>query len=305
MAALYLHHALFTNDTPAPSVAPRTGRVLPHNRQLSSFSSVTLQEPSEMSHASTPLFDTYADSPVYQDLLSRQPPHPLEGSAITELTFEGDPITYREQRGRWEKGVRTKLRRLKWARRLLTVIIGEFSILSSMTPCLTGEHVAAWAVYNTVRYFVAFTVYTSHGRQIAVLVLGTVTVLSFALIVVARLLALFAPHLGWKQKPSSPYPKIQAALRYAASTLLLGPPVVNIVLVFVWKHAPDTSESVQGRCHWDIDVSWSGRGFECDARDAVSWGFWLAGALVRLLVTALVIVSGTHTLLTSDAHKVL
>lgn len=125
MAALYLHQALFADEPSLPTVAHRPVREF-QSRQLSSFSTVTLQTSSELSHASAPLIDTYAESPAYQDLLSRQPAHPSEATGLTELTFEGDPITDSERRRRRAQAVSRRLRRLKWARRLLTVIIGEY-----------------------------------------------------------------------------------------------------------------------------------------------------------------------------------
>lgn len=146
-------------------------------------------------------------------------------------------------------------------------------------------------MYNTIRYFVAFTVYTARERQIALLVLGTAAALSFASLILSLLLSLFAPHLGWKQRSRSSYARLQILLTYTASFLILGPAIVNLVFVAVWRHSSDPGLSVQGRCHWDIDILWTGTGFECDVKDAVSWGAWLAGSVVRLVLTALVLVS--------------
>lgn len=146
-------------------------------------------------------------------------------------------------------------------------------------------------MYNTVRYFVAFTVYTTRDRQIALLVLGTAAALSFASLMLSILLSLFVPHLGWKHRSRSSYTRIQALLTYTASLLILGPAIVNVIFVAVWRHSSDPGLSVQGRCHWDIDVLWTGTGFECDVNHAVSWGAWLAGSVVRLIFTAVVLVS--------------
>jgi hypothetical protein len=145
-------------------------------------------------------------------------------------------------------------------------------------------------VYNTARYFLAFTAFTSHDRQLVLLVLGTVSVLSLAFILVSQVLGLFAPHLGWNYSTRAPYNRVQVFLNYASSLLILCPAVVNFVLVFVWHRSPDHALSLEGRCHWDIDVVWSGAGFECDDHHSVKWAWWLAGAIVRLLLTAFFIV---------------
>lgn len=84
---------------------------------------------------------------------------------------------------------------------------------------------------------------------------------------------------------------MQELLHYTSSLLVLGPALVNFALVFAWKHTADLSNSVEGRCHWDIDIAWSGTGHQCAAPEAVSWGYWLAGSLVRLIITALALVS--------------
>lgn len=135
MAALYLHQALFPDDTPSPPVSHRPSRAH-QSRQLSSISSVTLNTASENSHAPlVPGVDSFTESSAYLDLLTRQPPHPSEGSAITQLSLHGDPITDRERRTVWERAVRKRLRRLKWARRLLRGVIGASgNILTHESP---------------------------------------------------------------------------------------------------------------------------------------------------------------------------
>ena len=53
------------------------------------------------------------------------------------------------------------------------------------------------------------------------------------------------------------------------------------------------STAYVGRCGWDIDVVWSGLGGQCEHSPA--WGSWIAGSLVRLILTAAVLVSGSFT----------
>lgn len=134
MAALYLHQALFASEpSPPPTLAHRSpGSRTPHDRQLSSVSSVTLRTTShsDHSHPTEPLLHPpSSESSVYLDLLSRQPHHP-DGSGSgpnTGLNLEGDPVTVSERRGHWERVVRKRLRRLRWTRRSLLVIIGKAS----------------------------------------------------------------------------------------------------------------------------------------------------------------------------------
>lgn len=152
-----------------------------------------------------------------------------------------------------------------------------------------------WAVYNTVRYFVAFSIYTARDRQIALLAFGTAAALSFASLMLSLLLSFFAPHLGWKHRSRSSYTRFQVLLTYTASFLILGPAVGNVVFVALWRDSSDPGLSIHGRCHWDIDVLWTGTGFECDVNHSVSWGSWLAGSVIRLLLTVGVIVSLRHS----------
>ncbi|KAI0085517.1 hypothetical protein BDY19DRAFT_438484 [Irpex rosettiformis] len=270
MAALYLHQALFQPaDVPQPhSPSSRHSRQI-LSRQPSSFSSATVNASSENSHA--PLVESYTDSPAYLDLLTRHPPNPFEGSAVTELSLHGDPITERERKGRREQTVRKRLHRLKWARRVFRAII------------------SGWAIYNTIRYFLAFTTYPSHDRQVAALTLGSVAALSLALTLTSQVLGIFSPHFGWNYSATSLYTRLQTCLNYAASVLLLGPAIVNVVLTVLWRRSSDHAQSLQGRCHWDIDVVWSGTGFECGVDHTVSWGYWLAGAVARLVLTACIL----------------
>ncbi len=147
---------------------------------------------------------------------------------------------------------------------------------------------AAWAVYNAVRYLVAFANNSSRTVQTYLLVLGTASSASLALIIFSQLLRL--SKLGWSRK-SSLYTRLRTFLEWTSSILLLGPAVVNVVLVVAWKHSTDLSRSVSDRCSWDIDVLWSSKDHQSNSGCAVPWGFWIAGAVIRLAVTTLILVS--------------
>lgn len=52
--------------------------------------------------------------------------------------------------------------------------------------------------------------------------------------------------------------------------------------------------SLVGQCRWDIDVVWGGRSGQCPEGPA-KWGGWLAGAIVRFILTLLFSVSETYS----------
>lgn len=111
MAALYLHHALFSDDyLPAPSVT-RTS----HDRYTSSLSSATLRATLDYSHPTEPLLqqdESNVASVAYADLLSQQPGHPSELSVVPNcgLSLQSDTVTSRERARLLEQASRRKLR---------------------------------------------------------------------------------------------------------------------------------------------------------------------------------------------------
>ncbi|EIW56467.1 uncharacterized protein TRAVEDRAFT_65689 [Trametes versicolor FP-101664 SS1] len=276
-AAVFLHNAIFTADPPPPaSLAHRApNRRGPHDRTLSSVSTVTLTtSTSEHSHPTEPLIHPGgSESSVYLDLLARQPTHPSSAPEPRPqgLTLQGDPVTPRERRSLWERSVRKRLQRLRWTGRVLLGVI------------------CSWAVYNTVRYYVGAMLHLYRDRQIINLVLGSCAAMSLACLLVSIIIAASAPHFGWYYRPRSTHVLLQDFLDYSSSLCLFAPAVVNFVLVFLWRDASDTVNSLRGRCHWDIDVVWSGIGGQCDPSPA--WGYWLAGALIRLLVTGVILIA--------------
>jgi hypothetical protein len=132
--------------------------------------------------------------------------------------------------------------------------------------------------------------YTERTRQIALLTLGSSVALSLFSSLLSLLLSIFAPHLGWKHNTRSLYTRIQILLVYSTSILLLAPAIANLVFVAIWRRSSNPALSSEGRCRWDIDILWSGNGFACDAKRAVPWGYLLAGSVVRLALTASIIV---------------
>lgn len=147
----------------------------------------------------------------------------------------------------------------------------------------------SWAIYNTVRYFIAFSSYKSYPAQILALVLGTCTTLSVALLVIAVLIASFDLLLISQRVSGRALHHTRTVLRYFASFFIAGPAIASFALVFIWRHATDPTLRFSGRCHWDIDVVWSGPSSLCEY-GAPTWGVWLAASSIRLALTLIFIV---------------
>ncbi|KAH9837739.1 uncharacterized protein C8Q71DRAFT_754228 [Rhodofomes roseus] len=280
MAALFLHQALFSSESSVvPQTASSARSSFTRDRRLSAVSSVTLHtvSNSDHSHPTEPLLNPpipeASSSSTYVDLLARQPRHPTSPSSAADgaLSLEGDPLTANERRSHWERRTRRRLRRLRWTKRSLLSVIG------------------AWATYNTIRYFLAFAIYPYHDRQLILLSLGTCTAFSLTFILISVLIGAFAPYLGWTSRPNAPHAVVQVILTYMSSALLLSPAVVNLAFVFVWRHTPNLINTLVHRCRWDIDVFWSGLGSQCNV--SPSWAEWLAGSVVRLVLTLAVLIA--------------
>ncbi|KAK7055563.1 hypothetical protein R3P38DRAFT_2847836 [Favolaschia claudopus] len=280
MAALYLHNSIWVPDA---TESPRGASPHPHARTTSNATIQTLPI-SDLSHPTQPLLhSSTSESVAYMDLLSRQPNHPTHprGSAM-ELSFDGDPTTVRERKGYFEKVVRRRLRRLKAGIAVLEVII------------------AAWSIYTTVRYFLAFAIYPSNSNgEMATLALATLSLVSFALLFAAGVLQYLQTYLIGHNITIKALLNIRTTLRYSAAVLVLVPALVNFILVFVWRTSSDSALNMGNRCDLDIDVVWSIRSHSTCTPPA--WGAWLALAIVRLLITAAILVT-YHLTLTSYQH---
>ena len=145
-----------------------------------------------------------------------------------------------------------------------------------------------WAIYNTVRYFLAYAVYSSTNGQMVSLALGTSTTLSIALLLSATILSIFGPFLLLCHYPIRSLLIIRTTLHYLSSFFLFGPAVVSLAFVFVWRHSPDPEVTLGRRCRLDIDVIWSVTSANCRPS---AWGTWLALSIIRVVTTLAVIVS--------------
>ena len=146
-----------------------------------------------------------------------------------------------------------------------------------------------WSLYNTIRYFYAFTIYESPAGQSYSLALGTSTGLSFACLACAVILALAEPALSLHGIAFQRLLSARQWLHYISSLLLIAPAIVNFAAVFSWRNATDPQLMTAHRCHVDIDIIWSTSYTLCDLKSP-SWGVWLTLSVLRLLVTLVFLV---------------
>ncbi|RDB17602.1 hypothetical protein Hypma_001041 [Hypsizygus marmoreus] len=270
MAALYLHNAIHAPEPSSVSwSAPST-----HQRNVSTVSNTTLHtSTSEFSHPTEPLLHSSTSEAIaYMDMLSRQPVHPGSRPHLGwtgSLSLEGDPITSRERKAFRDRFMKQRLRRLKLLKGLLEGVMGAF------------------AVYNTIRYFLAFTIYDSPDGQTVSLAMGICTGASLAFMACAYILSIFQPHLLIQQIPLRTVLLSRTAFHALASFTLLAPALVNMVFLFMWKNSGIPELNVLQRCHVDIDVIWTASSSPCRPS---GWVAWLALSIVRLVVTISIII---------------
>lgn len=147
-----------------------------------------------------------------------------------------------------------------------------------------------WAIFNTVRYFIAFAIYmsTTEGQAIS-LALGTSTSLSLAFAVCTYILLLFQSRLLVHRVRLRTLLAVQARLQYISSFLLLAPAIINLVFLILWRNTSNSELDFAQRCQLDIDIVWSVSTNECNKSPA-SWGVWVGLSSGRVAVTLIVIV---------------
>lgn len=120
--------------------------------------------------------------------------------------------------------------------------------------------------------------------------LGASAGFSFAIISCASILAVAQTSLLLRGIPVRALVSLSAALHYLASCCLLGPSIVNVVLLFIWRNTSDLELLIQHRCKLDVDLVWSTTYSLCNRKNS-AWGIWMALAVFRLLVTLVITVS--------------
>ncbi|KAK0440060.1 hypothetical protein EV421DRAFT_1712847 [Armillaria borealis] len=268
MAALYLHNAIFS---PEPVELPPS-----HSRTISTATLRTIA--SDHSHPTEPLLDPSYSGSAYLDLLERQPAHPRGPSPGWDMGLSLDDIpTLGERRGYWEKAVRRRLKVLK-----LTCV---------------GLRNGVWAIYNTVRYFLAFAVYQSITGQDVSLALGTSTAVSATFLLCRVIVSFFQTQLIRAHVHLHSILLTRTIFRFLASIFLLGPAIVAFALTFVWRSVPEEPElNLSQRCGLDLDVVWvvSSSSTMCQGR-AHNWASWLGLSILRIFITLAIIASHSHT----------
>ncbi|KAJ3749745.1 hypothetical protein EV360DRAFT_89708 [Lentinula raphanica] len=276
MAALYLHNAIFT---PESSESHLQDDYSPHSRTISSTTLRTTT--TDYSHPTEPLLhSTDSGSLAYQDLLSRQPSFPGEQNQQWDMSLSlgGHSSSSKERQDYREHTVRRKLRYLKQIRVVLKLVL------------------AVWAVYNTVRYFIAFTVYDSLQGQTTAIVLGTSTAVCFAFLTCAAAVSAFQPYLIRAHVPIHSLLVMRSIFRYFAAFFLLTPTIVNLALVIVWRRSSISELVPELRCKLDADVVWSITAGSCSHTTPAQW---LGLAIFRVIFTLSIVVS---YLLASSAY---
>ncbi|KAF8999878.1 hypothetical protein BDQ17DRAFT_1427609 [Cyathus striatus] len=271
MAAVYIHDSMIATEQHNP-------RPLSHTRNLSTVSSTTLHpSTSDHSQPTEPLLHqpiTESSSTTFHDIPERPPVIPdrsLSGPAWERsIVLDGEPVSQREKKGLWELAVRRRLKRLR--------------ILKGAFECFIG----AWTIYNTVMYFLAFTVYNSSEGQVISLALGISTGVSFALLACAAVLSFCRSHLLAHHFPIWILDRLRTVIRYLLSLLILGSSAVNLAMVNAIRRSSDVQLRLSGRCHFDIDSIWSVSDNPCDGASP-AWGVWLTVAIVRLVMTITVL----------------
>ncbi|KAK7447121.1 hypothetical protein VKT23_014333 [Stygiomarasmius scandens] len=188
------------------------------------------------------------------------------------LSFDGgsDSPIERERRGFWEQSVRRRLRLLKAVKVSLEIIV------------------AVWAMYNTIRYFLAYTMYSSMAGQQTALALGTSTAICIGFLACAAVVSALHPFLIAKRIPIRALLVTRTLFRYLGSFFLLSPAIVNLALTIVWRHSSDTELDPDRRCHLDVDIIWSTT--TSSACASPMWAAWLGLAILRVLLTLIIVV---------------
>ena len=151
---------------------------------------------------------------------------------------------------------------------------------------------AIWAVYNTIRYFLASSSYTrdaSMGQELC-FALGTSSGLSCVFALCALVLSIVKRKLLLRGLPIKHLDYICSSLHYLSSICLLGPAATNFAFLFIWKHSTNPRYDLNHRCHVDIDVIWSTSTHLCN-NNAPSTAIWIILSSLRLAVTLIIIVS--------------
>ncbi|KAG9000032.1 hypothetical protein FRB94_005715 [Tulasnella sp. JGI-2019a] len=152
---------------------------------------------------------------------------------------------------------------------------------------LTGVIAVTWLIYCCVRYTRAIQVYKDDPiRFHYTLIFAALSFFSLAIIVVN----LCVVSMGVKLTNLSH--AVDQCFLFLASLSALIPAAFNVVAIAIYHDQSPTRDpylSLVGRCTIDSDIVWSGVSGGCESD--ISFGVWLAVAIVRIVVTLVVLVT--------------
>lgn len=137
-----------------------------------------------------------------------------------------------------------------------------------------------WGTYTIIRYFLAFADGLGNAKHVLALVLGIMSALAVAFVIVSILMPLF---------PQQSHPRAwrytRSLLRACYLLLLSSGAMMNVVLVLMWHPSK--------LCNWDIDISWhiSAMNTVNSPCHTASFTAWITAAVLRLIVTLTLAVS--------------
>ncbi|KAF6749660.1 hypothetical protein DFP72DRAFT_970008 [Ephemerocybe angulata] len=260
MSAVYLHNSLYNQE----AIEGRPN--FPHSRNLSTVSSATLQTSTTLHEPLLPYNNRGAPQESYFDVRSRNTRPDLTGH---DNPFGDKTIVQDERQGFLSSLRRRPLSGMRWLKIGLDVVIG------------------AWALYNAIRYFLAFTIYRSASGETVALALGICAGLSFAFLSCAIAFSAFRAKLLQHGISYATISTVYWSLTYLSLLFLFAPAAANLAFVFAWRNASDVQLRPRLRCGVDIDIVWSTTERVCKT-DTAAWGVWVAVSSLRLAITSAV-----------------
>ena len=144
------------------------------------------------------------------------------------------------------------------------------------------------------RYLFAFTIYESLSSQLASLILGICTGLSFAFVCCSIIFSIAQKRLLIRGVPIHSLEFVRSLLHYLSSVCFLSPSIANFCFVVAWRNTSNFEVQFHHRCKLDIDLVWSITYSLCD-HVSRPWGVWVTLAIIRIFLSMIVLVSLMHS----------
>ncbi|KAG7087755.1 hypothetical protein E1B28_013696 [Marasmius oreades] len=266
MAAIL--NGLLIPDSVSEASSPR-----PHSRTFSTVTSDTVG-----SHLTEPLLQHHhSGSDTYHDIPSRQPSH-FDGTSyqpdMLDLSSDGSPNTPEKRGHRAQHHVRRRLRAWKGVGITLEVVLG------------------LWAIYTTVRYFIAYIVYSSTVGQNLALGLACTSTIAFAFLICDAVVTVFRTRLIASRSSLRSLLLLRTVFLCLSFFFLLCVAIVNLVVTIVLRCSHTSELSADLRCNLDIDVIWSISSSKTSCPpESSNWTGWIALAIFRVAATLVLVLS--------------